>query len=641
MTVVAEKISISVIPFRILLPVVITVILFVGTIFQLILPIQEKRMMADRRIMIRELTETAWSILQTYHQSEHSGRLSRSQAQRSAIERLREVRYGPEFKDYFWINDMHPRLIMHPYRTDLEGHDISDFADPNGKRLFVEFVQTVQTAGAGYVDYQWQWKDDPLRIVPKISYVKGFEPWGWIIGTGIYVEDVRAEIAALSRKLIWICLGILLLIVGLSSYIVWQGATTEHRRRKTDSELRISEGRYRLLAETASEYIIVFNLKDGIEYANRAWLVASGFSAENLKDRPILELLPLEAQADFNRRIDRRLSGDRQRYLYETEFLTADGQRIPVEVTSAPLLGQGAGRVLLTARDITEKRRAETQARLHREQLFQADKMATLGTLVSGVAHEINNPISFITLNTPILKKSWEAVLPILDDHRNRRGDFKVGQMDYSQLRQRLPQLVANIAEGAQRVKSIVGDLKDFARQEPSRMDDQVDINQAAAKAITLLGNLIKKSSHFFSVLYGENIPTFTGSVQKIEQVIINLLVNACQSLPNPHHSVSLHTRYDATRKQVVVEVRDQGSGIAKELLQRIRDPFFTTKRKSGGTGLGLSIAERIVEDHHGEMRFASQLGQGTTVTVRLPLDTGMQGSNNGSTRKRPINGAT
>ena len=87
--------------------------------------------------------------------------MSPADARRRAVEELRRLRYGPESKDYFWINDMHPYLIMHPYRPDLEGKDISGFSDPNGKKLFVEFVKTVKNGGAGYVDYQWQWKDDP------------------------------------------------------------------------------------------------------------------------------------------------------------------------------------------------------------------------------------------------------------------------------------------------------------------------------------------------------------------------------------------------------------------------------------------------------------------------------------------------
>jgi signal transduction histidine kinase len=120
------------IPIRILLPVVLTVALFIGTIFLLILPILEDRMMSDKREMIRELTETAWSVLDAYRKMEISGQMSPAEARERAVAELRRLRYGPESKDYFWINDMHPHLVMHPYRPDLEGKDISGFSDPNG-----------------------------------------------------------------------------------------------------------------------------------------------------------------------------------------------------------------------------------------------------------------------------------------------------------------------------------------------------------------------------------------------------------------------------------------------------------------------------------------------------------------------------
>ena len=103
-------------------------------------------------------------------------------------------------------------MIMHPYRSDLDGKDISTFKDQNGKHLFVEFVRVVQQQGAGFVGYMWQWKDEAERIVPKTSYVKGFQPWGWIIGTGLYVDDIEAEIAAIRHRLSAVSGGILLIM---------------------------------------------------------------------------------------------------------------------------------------------------------------------------------------------------------------------------------------------------------------------------------------------------------------------------------------------------------------------------------------------------------------------------------------------
>jgi two-component system NtrC family sensor kinase len=245
--------------------------------------------------------------------------------------------------------------------------------------------------------------------------------------------------------------------------------------------------------------------------------------------------------------------------------------------------------------------------------------MATLGTLVSGVAHEINNPVTFVMLNAPLLRQAWLAALPILDAHWQTHGDFKVGRMDYSRLRERLPLLLDNIIEGAERVKSIVGDLKDFARQDPSEMTDTVDVNRIAAKSVSLVGNMLKKSTHHFEAAYTADVPAVTGNARKLEQAVINLLVNACQALPGPDRAIRLTTSVDPDTQCVIIEIADQGPGMAPEVLQRIRDPFFTTKRESGGTGLGLAIADRIVGEHKGRLTFVSVLNKGTTARISLP----------------------
>ena len=246
--------------------------------------------------------------------------------------------------------------------------------------------------------------------------------------------------------------------------------------------------------------------------------------------------------------------------------------------------------------------------------------MATLGTLASGMAHEINNPITAVMLNAPTLQQIWQSVLPILDEYQQGQRNFKIGQMDYAMLRDRIPVLLNDINDGANRVKNIVDDLKDFARQGPPEMRDVIEINDAAAKSISLVGNLIKKSTRHFQSEFAADIPTFVGNAQKIEQVIINLLVNACQALTSTQAVVALTTLFDSVNDRIIVEIRDEGSGMSPKVLQRIRDPFFTTKRESGGTGLGLAIVDRIIEDHHGSITFSSIAGQGTTVRVHLPV---------------------
>jgi methyl-accepting chemotaxis protein len=150
---------------------------------------QRSTLLTDRQQKVHSMIEAAYGVIASDYALETSGKLSRQQAQQRAIEQLRGLRY--EGKEYFWINDMTPTVVMHPIKPELEGKDVSGMADPNGKHQFVEFVNIVKAHGEGFVDYMWS-KPGLDKPVPKLSFVKGFEPWGWIVGTGIYIDDVDA-----------------------------------------------------------------------------------------------------------------------------------------------------------------------------------------------------------------------------------------------------------------------------------------------------------------------------------------------------------------------------------------------------------------------------------------------------------------
>lgn len=167
--------------------------LFVLTTFAWIIPGAERAILERKREKIKEATETAWSVMLYYQNLAESGALTLEAAQQQAATVIKNMRYGPDMKDYFWINDTKPCMIMHPYRTDLEGKSLTDFRDPNGVALFAEAVKICSREGAGFVSYSWQWKDEETHVVPKISYVRLYRPWQWIVGTGMYIEDVRAE----------------------------------------------------------------------------------------------------------------------------------------------------------------------------------------------------------------------------------------------------------------------------------------------------------------------------------------------------------------------------------------------------------------------------------------------------------------
>ncbi|MBF0560254.1 MAG: transporter substrate-binding domain-containing protein [Nitrospirae bacterium] len=268
--------------------------------------------------------------------------------------------------------------------------------------------------------------------------------------------------------------------------------------------------------------------------------------------------------------------------------------------------------------EVKERKRATEELLLRQQQLVQADKMASLGILVSGVAHEINNPNALILLNTPLVLDYLKDTEPIIEAHYQEHGDFEAARLPYSRIRTKMPLKLMEIQDGAKKIKRIVDDLKNFARRDESELSCLTDINVTAQAAVRLIEGTIQKSTGHFGQNYADNLPKVRGNAQRIEQVIVNLLLNACQALRNSEERILLSTRYDSDKGEVVLEIRDGGAGIAPENLSHLTDPFFTTKRDQGGTGLGLSVSAGIVKEHRGSLEFASTVGQGTTATLRL-----------------------
>ena len=224
--------------FKLIIPPVLACVLFIVTLFGVVLPVSKNNLLEQKKNSIAVLTQAASKILYYYYRQAQSGELDQESAQIRAVEQIRELRFGTDHKDYFWINDLHPRMIMHPYRPDLEGQNLQNFKDKNQKNLFVEFVEKVNNEGSGYVPYYWQLNDNPDHITPKLSYVSLFEPWGWIIGTGIYLDEVQREFAHTSKKLVFISGLILLIITFLTVTIIRHGIRETKKRRFAEKELQ-------------------------------------------------------------------------------------------------------------------------------------------------------------------------------------------------------------------------------------------------------------------------------------------------------------------------------------------------------------------------------------------------------------------
>lgn len=274
--------------------------------------------------------------------------------------------------------------------------------------------------------------------------------------------------------------------------------------------------------------------------------------------------------------------------------------------------------IYCSIRDISEKLALEAQIRRTQAKLIHANKMTSLGMLTSSVAHEINNPNSYIAVNAATLADIWKDALPILQRFQEDNGDFQLAGLPFSELEQLAPRLFRAIIEGSARIAAIIGNMKDFVRDNPERRRQVVDLNGVAQQAATILWHHIHKHTDDFSTELEEDLPAAMGDRQQLEQVVINLIMNALQALPGRERQVSVATFRDGD--WLVLQVRDQGKGMSPEVLERLTEPFFTTRMEEGGTGLGLYISSSIIRDHGGEIRFESNPDQGTTVSLRLPL---------------------
>lgn len=390
-------------------------------------------------------------------------------------------------------------------------------------------------------------------------------------------------------------------------------------KEEMEKALRESEEIYRNLVVRANDGIIVVQ-DDVIRLANDKMAEILKLSGEELVGMPYEQTVAFEDREKAMDRYRRRIRGEKLDSIYECRACTGDGSALEVELNAGVINYGGRPADFIYVRDITERKRIAEEKRRQEEQLVEADKLVALGTLVSGVAHEINNPNNAIMLNTPVLQDAWKTMQPILDEYLSACGDFLIAGMPYTLFKGYAGDILDDIRKSSNRIKVIVDDLKNFVRPSHSELTQQVDVNEMVRASVNLVSNLIMKSTRRFRVEYGEGIPTITGSFQRLEQVMVNLIQNSCHALEDADRGIRISTRFLSDEGRVQIKVCDEGCGIEPEHMGKIMDPFFTTKRSSGGIGLGLSVSRGLVRDHQGTIAFESESGRGTTATILLPV---------------------
>ena len=268
---------------------------------------------------------------------------------------------------------------------------------------------------------------------------------------------------------------------------------------------------------------------------------------------------------------------------------------------------------------VSSQQQVNEALRESQQQLQQAQKMETLGTLVAGAAHEINNPLNLIMYNIPLLKKIWVDLLPVLIDRKQVNPEQKFGGFGYDFLEDNLVQLVADMELAAHRVAKTVSSLKNFSKQSNVAEKAPMQVNTAVKNAMRLAQTTLRKSSVHVHLNLTDDLPRIEGNLQSIEQIILNLIINAVQAIDHAHGEIEISTGFRVKDGRVFINIKDNGKGISSTIADKVFLPFITDKQAEGGTGLGLSVTYSLVKAHQGEIDFETRSNEGTLFSVNLP----------------------
>ncbi len=401
---------------------------------------------------------------------------------------------------------------------------------------------------------------------------------------------------------------------------MWAIARDITARKQAEATLRESEEHFHSLAENLPDIVARFDRQMRHLYVNHQAERITHLPTSLFIGKTNRELGMPEVLCDQWDQAIRHVFETAQEEQIEFAYPGPDGMTFYETRIIPEIKADGvAATVLIISRNITMRKMLERKAEIQKDQLIQASKMASLGVMAAGVAHEINNPNNSITMNAPLLLRAFESIRPILETHFARHGDFSVAGIPYSEVKDLIPELLKSLIDSAERIRVIVNGLKEYARGGGDEQNTLVDLNAACQKAVEYAGVMLRRSTERFEESYDPSRPMVIGSPTRLEQVIMNLLQNSAQALTSKKDLIRLSTKLEAKQGKVIVKVEDEGMGIAPENLDKIWDPFFTTKRTAGGTGLGLPISIGIIKDFGGEILVESCEKVGTLFTITLP----------------------
>lgn len=585
-----------------LLPALLTLGVFYGMVYFYLIPHQYENLVEQKRIIIKEVIYLGWQVANKHYINARQGKISMKRARELAMKEINSLRWEVEKKNYYYVINSKGVMLVHPFHPELVNTSVIGLKDARGYHIIRSAMRAARERGEGYIEYVWDRPTMPGAVLPKLTFVKAFLPWDWIICSGVYYDDILAEHHQAKSNMNRVFLAtfiVIMLMLGLMIFRVLRG---EKKQKKTKSKLDASEEKFKDIFNNTYQLIGLLDTEGRLVEVNQTAIDLIRAELGTYLNRYFWETgwwshHPL-MQEKLKAAIE-ECGRDKKTIRFDAINENYRRQKVMIDFTLKPLLDREKKLrgFIAEGHDVTEQRQLE-------EQIWQSHKMESIGKLAGGVAHDFNNMLGGIMGAAEMLKKFITEGKPL--------------------------KYLNMIILSAENAAGLTKKLLTFARKENINLNP-VNLHDSINSTISILERTIDRKINI-KVNFLADYSIISGDESLLQNALLNLGINAANAMPSGG-SLSFTTRnicleekycqespFDIkTGNFLEIEVEDTGWGIPIDDLQHIFDPFFTTMGQGKGTGLGLAAVYGTVQQHEGAITVYSEVNVGTVFHIFSP----------------------